>query len=207
MTTETAPNPSRRRLLSGFALGGAAAAGGIVGATATSAGASSLSSSDLTFEVACLGDTWREAMQGNPGDDADFRAPFCVEGWIYPEGTIKGDGFVPTADGSIGRWICRGYVIIDSTRVEPHTASHQDYIFGEITEQNPLPTSMLSSDGLEGANRRDVFGTRAVVGGTGDYFGATGQVTQQHFADNTSLFFDGSLSPCFRFVFDLRLPD
>lgn len=207
MTTEIAPNPRRRRLLGGFALGGAAAAGGIVGATATSAGASSLSTSNLTFEVACLGELFREAVGANPADDGGFRVPFCVEGWIYPEGTIKSDGFVPTADGSIGRWICRGYVIIDSTRSEPHTSSHQDYILGEITEQNPFPSTMLSSDGLEGSNRRDVFGTRAVVGGTGDYLGATGQVTQQYFADNTSLFPDGTLSPCFRFVFDLRLPD
>lgn len=204
----TAPNPSRRRLFTGFALGGAAAAGGIVGATATAAGASSFRDEQLVFEVACNGDLWREGVRANPADDGDFRAPFSVEGWIYPEGTIKGDGFVPTPDGSIGVWFCRGYVVIDSTRAEPHTCSHQDYMFGEITEQQPFPTTMMSSTGLEGTLIRDIINTRAIVGGTGDYLGATGQVTQQYISDNTTVLNGiGDPAPCFRFVFDLRLPD
>lgn len=201
------PNRSRRRLLSGFTLGGAAVAGAAIGATATAAGASSFTEEQLVIEVACLGDTWREAVRANPSDDGDFKAPFSVEGWIYPEGTIKGDGFVPTDEGNIGRWICRGYVIIDSTRAAPHTSSTQDYVFTAITEENPFPTDMMSSIGLEGTNHREIIGTRSVVGGIGKYMGATGQVTQEWFADNTTLFAgDGLPSPCFRFAFDLLRP-
>lgn len=200
-------NPGRRRMLSGFTLGGAAVAGGVVGATASAASASSFDEDQLELEVACLGNTWREGSRANPADDGDFRAPFSVEGLIYSAGTILGDGFVPVTEGSIGRWICRGYVIIDSTRSEPHTTSHQDYLFGPVTEQDPFPADMLSSVGIEGTNHRDVIGTRAVVGGIGRYKGVTGQVTQEWFADNTTLLSGLEIpSPCFRFRFDLLQP-
>lgn len=208
-TTEADPalrDRSRRRLLEGATIGGAAVVGAVVGATAGAAGASSFDTTNLEFEVACVGDTWREGLSANPADDGDFRAPFSVEGWMYPAGTILGDGFVPSVDGSIGKWFCRGYVLVDSTRSEPHTHSHQDYFFAEVTEQDPFPASMLSSAGLEGTGRRDLKNTRAVIGGTGDYLGATGAVTQEYIADNTTLFAgQDELAPCFRFVFDLRL--
>ncbi len=203
------PNPSRRRLLSGFSLGAAAVAGGAVGATATAAGASTgLSTDSLTLEVALIGEMWREAVKANPADDGDFRAPFSVEGWIYPEGTILGDGFVPTAEGSIGRWICRGYTIIDSTRPEPHTSSNQDFILGAITPENLFPEDALHTVGIEGSVIKGAMMHRSVIGGSGQYGGATGTATQEFFATNTSVFADGTNDPgpCFRFIFDLRLP-
>lgn len=201
------PRVKRRQLLTAGGIATAAIAGGAIGSAASAAEAS-VTSDAVEIEVACLGQTWREAVKANPSDDGDFRAPFSVEGLIYPAGTIQGDGFVPTAEGSIGHWICRGYVILTVSRIEPHTSSHQDYLFGLITEQDPFVPDGLSSDGLEGTFHRDRIGTRAVSGGFGEYFGATGQVTQEYFADNTTILADGSgdLSPCFRFNFDLRLP-
>jgi hypothetical protein len=41
-----------------------------------------------------------------------------------------------------------------------------------------------------------------VIGGTGEYLGATGVVTERFFATNTSTFSDGSPGLCFNFDFD-----
>lgn len=198
------PRTSRRAVL---AAGGAALAGGAVGLGIGRAGAASAEQATTVVEVACVGETWREATPANPGDDGDFRAPFFVEGIIYPEGTIAGDGFIPTNEGSIGQWFCRGYVMVNATRPEPHTSSHQDLHFGTITEESLFPTTMLSTVGLEGTDSREQFSTRAVVGGTGDYLGVTGQMTQRFFATNTSILPGPNIpSPCWRFEFDLRYP-
>lgn len=201
----------RRGLLGGLALGSVAVGAGVVGGLAgdTLAGASVYRKRRLTVEVACLAELWREAVKWNPLNDGDFRVPFVVEGWIYPVGTILGDGFRPVPEGSIGRWFCRGSVVIDASRPEPHTTTHQDFIFGTITPATLFPTDTLATAGLEGTLDRDQLATRAVIGGTGEFLGATGQQTQQLIATNTSLFADGTNEPgpCWRVEFDLRILD
>lgn len=200
----------RRGLLGGLALGSVALGAGVVGGFATDAVAGSVyRKRRLTVEVACLAELWREAVKSNPATDGDFRAPFVVEGWIYPEGTILGDGFRPVPEGSLGRWFCRGSVIIDAVRPEPHTTTHQDFVFGTITPEALFPTNTLATAGLEGTVDRAQRATRAVIGGTGEFLGATGQQTQQLIATNTSLFADGTNEPgpCWRVEFDLRILD
>ncbi|MFN0029922.1 MAG: hypothetical protein ACKV2O_22440 [Acidimicrobiales bacterium] len=162
--------------------------------------------SQLIVEVACLGELWREAVKWNQADDADFRAPFVAEGWIYPEGTILGDGFRPVPEGSIGRWFCHGTVIIDSSRPEPHVATYQDFLFGTITPEALFPRDTLATAGIEGTDDRTQSAVRAVIGGTGEYLGATGQQTQRMIALNTSPFAGGTgdQSPCWRIEFDRR---
>lgn len=200
-----APDVGRRRLLRGLALGGVAVGGGIVGAGAAVATTNDAWKREtVRFDVACLGHLWRWADISNPENDADFRTPFLVEGWIYPEGTIPGDGFVPTPERATGHWFCRGWTAIDDNRSEPHAASNHDYIMGEILEDRLFPPDTLASTGLEGTNGSQV-GVRAVIGGTGKYLGATGEVRQINNGFNTTVFADGSGDNAPNFVFEIDL--
>ena len=183
---------------------------GVVGGFASRAGAGNgFHRKKLVVEVACLGELYREGTKSNPANDADFRAPFIVEGWIYPEGTIKGDGFIPREEGSIGRWFCRGSAIVDASRGQPHTYADTAYCFGKITTENLFPRNSIHTTGLEGTIDRSQTCWRAIVGGTGEYVGAIGEMGERIIADNTSPFADGTNdpSPCWRCEFDLRIPD
>lgn len=215
-TAETAQDSAddgihRRGVLRGLALGTVAlGAGALGGVGAARAGvASSFRQRRVVVEVACLGELWREAKRGNPADDGDFRGAFSIEGWIYPEGTIKGDGFIPREDGSIGRWFCWGAQLIDSSRPEPHTSSQTMYVFGQLRADNQFPRNSLQTVGLEGTLDRSQTCWRTVVGGTGEYVRATGEMSEVVIATNTSLFVDGTNdpSPCWRCEFDLWVPD
>lgn len=211
MTVETGPiDPGRRRLLRGLVLGGVAVGGGVVGAGAAAAATNGggWRRETVTFDVACLGHLWRWSDASNPANDADFRTPFLVEGWIYPAGTIPGDGFVPTPERAIGHWFCHGWTAIDVNRSEPHAASTHQYIVGEMLHDRLFPPDTLSSTGLEG-NNSDQVGIRAITGGTGKYLGATGQVRQINNGFNTTVFADGTddNAPNFIFELDLLQPD
>jgi hypothetical protein len=209
-TEESGQDLGRRRLLTGLAVGGAVVVGGVVGGVASAAVASGGSRRESReFDVACLGETWRETAARNPADDADFRFPFLVEGWIYPQGTIPPDGFVPVESGSVGRWFCRGWILVDGSRPEPHIASVQEYVFGSISQERLFPPDNLTSSGLEGTFLTDQVAARAVIGGTGIYMGAMGQVLQAPNGFNTSVLSDGTgdNAPNFRFTFDLLLPN
>ncbi len=205
------PSFGRRGLVGGLAIGSIAVGAGAVAGFGASkaAGASGMRRSRLTFEVACLGATWRESSRANAANDADYRVSFGVEGFVYPVGTILGDGFVATADASIGHWFCRGFQLIDGSRGEPHAQSHQDFLFGAIRPDDLFPRDTLASSGVEGTLARDQTAVRAVVGGTGEYFAAAGEQRQTLIATNTSVFADGTNdpSPCWRIEFDLRLFD
>jgi hypothetical protein len=209
MTEEDTPDIGRRTFLTRAAVGGAAVAGGLIGAGATAVAASSpWRRESLVLEVACRGDRWRESVLGNPSDDSDFHRGFTVEGWMYPEGTIPVDGFVPTPDGAIGQWFCRGWQIVDAGRAEPHVNSIQDYLFDLVVPDRLFPRDVMHSNGLEGTED-DQIGYRSITGGTGTYLGASGEVAQRITGVNTSLFADGSgfNAPNFRFEFDILLPN
>ena len=202
MTNADGPkDPGRRTLLTGLAAGGVA--GGIAGAAAATAIGSSggLRRQQLSVDVACLGHTWRDVVPRTPANDADFRAPFAVEGWIYPAGTIPTDGFVPTENGSIGHWFCRGWLVLDGDRPEPHASTIQEYVFGSISETRLFPPDAMTSSGLEGTFT-DQSGTRPIIGGTGEYMGAIGQVIQTNNGTNTTVLDDGSGDPAPNFIFN-----
>lgn len=209
MTDMNPQDPGRRRMLRGLAAGGVAVGAGVVGAgAAVAATGGGWKRETLIFDVACLGQFWRWSELANAADPADFRSPFMVEGWIYPEGTIPGSGFVPTMDDAIGHWFCRGWTMIDGSRGEPHANSIHEYIFGEITEESLFPTDSIASTGLEGTLTSQV-GTRPIIGGSGKYLGASGAVRQFQNGFNTTVFADGSGDNAFNFRFemDLLLPD
>ena len=84
----------------------------------------------------------------------------------------------------------------------------QCFVLGVIGGEEVFPPDMLSSVGIEGSDDRTKKAKRAVIGGTGRYLGATGQVFQQLIALNTSTFWGTSdLAPCWRMTFDLRVLD
>lgn len=219
---------SRRDLLKGATfLGAGVAAGAVAGGVAgASAGGGSPSRKRFSFEVACLGDTARvvahpvlsdaAAMDVFDGssfqsffggrDASDLRgSPWWVEGWIYPTGTIRGDGFIPTEEGRIGSWFCRGHMLISADRPDPHVATVQEYYFGGL-EQDPLGSEMLISQGVEGRNAETWSAVRVVAGGTGRYRAARGEVTQTQISINSIPMPPGPGSPNFRFDFDVDIP-
>lgn len=198
-------DPSRRRLLTGLAVGGAVVVGGVAGAaTSALAAPTGYRRESLSIDVACLGHKWRNNAPVMIEGPDDFRSGFSVEGFMYPAGTIPEEGFVPTRDGAIGQWICRGWVVIDRDRREPHATTVQEYMFALITPDELFPTTSITSSGIEGTSGPQIS-TRAVIGGTGRYMGATGQVTQRTHGTNTTVFFDGSGDNAYNFIFDFDL--
>lgn len=207
---DVAADQGRRRLLGGLAVGGAAVVGGVAGAGATRAFRGGLVRQRLAFDVANRPDLWREAevmpVDGSAVPEGENRRTFCVEGVIYAEGTIPdGPGFVVTLDDAIGRWFCRGWLIIDDNRPEPHMNTDQQYFFGAVDPTEMFPTDTLMSSGVEGALSDTWQTVRAVTGGTGRYLGATGAITQRQIGTNTIVVDDFS-GPNFRFEADLLLP-
>lgn len=201
----------RRRALTRLALGsGAVVAGAIGGAVATGVSGGGWKRHDVAFDVACLGETWRDSTPNWAENESDFRgAAFSVEGWLYPIGTIPepGDGFIPTSEGAIGRWLCRGNVLLYAERPEPHVQTSQEFVFGFMTPDQLFPDDLISTSGIEGTLGNQVA-TRSVIGGTGRYLGATGDQRQITNGFNTSQFADGSgPGQNFQMVFRLLLPD
>ena len=197
----TSPKVNRRGLIGGLAIGSIAVGAGAVGAVASRASArSGFRRERLVVEVACLGELFRYNTRANAKDDADTRGAFIVEGRLYPEGTIKGDGFIPREEGSIGRWFCRGAFIVDGSRPQPHTYADTMYVFGRITKDALFPRDSIQTNGLEGTDDRTQICWRSVVGGTGKYMGASGEMGERFFATNTSASLDGKddSSPCWR---------
>ena len=204
----------RRRAISRIALGGGAAIAGAVGGVAASASgvaAGGWKRETVDFDVACLGETWRDSLVNWAENDSDFRgSPFAVEGWIYPAGTIAqpGDGFVPTSDGSIGRWLCRGAVLVYADRLEPHVQSNQEFVFAPMAGDRLFADDNISTSGIEGTFLTDQVARRSIVGGTGRYLGAGGLQRQATNGFNTSNFADGTgNAPNFTMTFELIIPD
>jgi len=186
---------------------------GTVGLTAASTGASlavaapaAASTKTVTYDVACLLNTFTPIVaEGSTDPSSNFRGTtFFVEGELYPAGAIA-DGatnFDPASVPAIGHWMCRGWFINrtgragEADRPEPHVVTHQEYLIGRISEGNLFPVDQLSSSGLEGDNSGR-SATRSVVGGAGMWQAATGSVVQHVIGTNTTT------GPNFRFVFDL----
>jgi hypothetical protein len=105
---------------------------------------------------------------------------FITQGYLYPAGTLtNGTGVLP--DGSpefpdkvIGEWTCRGWFIADGahTTSGPILISTQLYNFG-----GAWGDATLASEGYE-LPEAGVVVERAVIGGTGPYAGARGEVRQ-----------------------------
>ncbi len=131
---------------------------------------------------------------------SDLRgASFYHEGLVYPAGTIPAP-----KDGRdvnwkfeaqpIGTFFDRGWVVINNKadapyvpRKDPHLLSHTDYYLGGVvTPENMTPPDMIATVGLQHHNGGTASFLRAIVGGTGKYATARGQIVQTHWGNNTS---------------------
>jgi hypothetical protein len=159
---------------------------------------------DVVLDVACLGDTFAPDMGAALDAGAgDLRGVgFFVEGLIYPSGTIpSGPGFDPASEDAVGTWLCRGWLMLHGGRPEPHVVSTQEYMLGIVSPSNPTPRNQLVSSGTEGGVPKAV---RSVIGGTGRYRRARGEVVQHLIGTNTTVLnVLGMPAPNLRFVFEL----
>jgi hypothetical protein len=198
-------------------LGGAAVAGiGVVGGAIAGAGVAAAQSSDgvarretTIIDIACDGRTFREQSYPSEAeglDSTDRRgSPFSVEGWIYPADTVS-EGFIVTEDASIGRWFCAGFTIRSPERDEPHINAQANFVFGTIGGDTLFPATTLVTFG-HGGTGSDELSHLAVIGGTGDYLGVSGQAVRWNVGkNNTTLFGSTFPSPNFRYEFDLLYP-
>lgn len=202
----------RRQLLGRAIWGTAAGAAAITtGVTLTASPAAAANEKTVTFDVACLLNTFTPILA--PGADPnDPNAPFTnwlgtvffVEGDLYPAGTIPPgvSDFDPGAHTPLGHWLCRGWFINRTgrpglaDRPDPQVVTQQEYLLARFTADDYFPVDQLVSSGLEG----DLAGrpsTRSVVGGAGRYHGANGSVVQHTTGGNTTG------GPNFRFDFTL----
>jgi hypothetical protein len=136
----------------------------------------------LTVDVALDGNTYRQ----NDVDPSEGTATFSrgdtlvVDGTIYPghtlpSGTANND---PNAPGGIGKMICRGAYLEGSP--ELNTAPFLTF----VTELYLLPdhTKSLIADGF-GPNT-GVSARRAVLGGTGQFKDAVGELREENLGFN-----------------------
>jgi len=139
----------------------------------------------FTIDVALDGATY---VQNNvdPNEKLPAFSPgdtLVVHGTIYPGGTLK-PGIQdndPNAPGGIGKLICRGVFLVSSQDVgAPFTT--------DVSEIYLLPdnTRSLVADGL-GPNT-DVTAQRAVLGGTGSFRDAVGELHEKNIGSNATGF-------------------
>lgn len=193
-------DPRRRQILGASAL---LAVGGLLWKPQPAAAEGLGRGSSLVVDVACLGNTLALNFAGGlDPEGGDFRGvSFSVEGALYPAGTIlPGPGFDPDSKESIGHWLCRGWLMFHPGRPEPHGITTQEYLLEVISGDAPSPVDTLVSSGVEGGAERF---TRAVIGGSGRYGRAQGQVVQETIGTNTTILnVFGAPAPTFRFHFD-----
>ena len=175
---------------------------------------------NLDFDVAQDGNTFKVVAMENdfpPFDTFDSfinalgetevhpgqGATFSVLGIIYPAGTLQGGAISGTnADGSpafpelvLGSWNCRGWFILSGlpgttgiqllgTQVWMFDASHSEF-GGQTIVTDGIDLSIEEVD-------LDVAFKRAIIGGTGEFNGATGEQTMTNFGFNDSFGFDST---------------
>jgi hypothetical protein len=114
---------------------------------------------------------------------------FITRGYLYPAGTLKGDGDGVNKDGSpqypekvIGEWICQGYMINEAahTKTGVWVFSTQFFQIG-----NTPGAETIVSQGYELADV-GVAISRAITGGTGQYKDARGSGEQTMLGLNAS---------------------
>ncbi|HVN45572.1 MAG TPA: hypothetical protein VMT66_09980 [Steroidobacteraceae bacterium] len=124
----------------------------------------------------------------------------------------------------LGHWLCRGWVlfngsttpykdskgtVIDTTRMQPRLLSEQTFVFGRFDAAHLSPDMLLTSGPENGLDPDTDRVVRAVVGGTGRFKAARGEVTQTRIGRNTSalrsLSAIGVGAPNFHFAFDIKV--
>jgi hypothetical protein len=150
----------------------------LVTPSVTQADTTSLVILDVAFDGATF-----VLNQVTPGAPAIARGDtFVLNGKVFPDGTIpSGGGFDPNSSGSIGNFVCRGSSLFNAAEIAagaaPFIATTQAFLLDG--------GSALATEGLE-AGVSPI--TRAVIGGWGQYSGATGEVTLELLGFNVTGF-------------------
>jgi len=161
------------------------------------------SAEPFVVDVALDGRTWRNDDGSNPFYPAfsgvlSRGQTFIVSGKIYRGFTLheggdfngSGNPAGPETPRSIGTWVCRGAFNLDIGQIAageaPHVTSTQVFTFDS--------GNTIVSEGPEGG----ATVLRAIIGGTGRYRGAGGEVTETPLGVNTTNLFNVR----FRFVVD-----
>lgn len=146
------------------------------------------SEKNFILDVACNGSTLAPPVFPIPRGDVAV-----VTGTIYPEGTLPSgvSTFDPSAPGGKGTWRC-----LFASLAEPPIAGAITYYFAlvENGEENMLLVQGLNSHVPTGSVPR----IHAIVGGTGKYEGANGEVREDVIGSNASGCFN------LRFQFSLK---
>jgi hypothetical protein len=107
--------------------------------------------------------------------------PFIVDGKIFPGGTLETGSGVgdPNQPGSIGSWMCRGTFTSTLATEDIGFDTVQMFQFGDGNN--------VWTEGLEGGlGKIGVTTHRTIVGGTGRFKGAEGEVTQEALGTNVT---------------------
>ena len=199
-----AANLDRRQLLVRALFGSVGAAAGL---TALPSEAEANGRRRVVFDLAILGHTFTTILA--PGaTDTDptnlFGSTVVAEGALYRGGTIpRGAMNWDLASATpIGHWFLRGFYITrtgrpgEEDRTDPVAIVHSEYIIGRITPDNPIPADQLTTSHLASPT---TTGRGSVVGGTGRYFGARGEVFAANIGSN--------ITGVPNFVLDFRLEE
>jgi hypothetical protein len=183
--------------------------GSVGAATALAAFPSEAESSGrrkVVFDLAILGHTFTTILApGATGTDPTnlFGSTVVAEGALYRGGTIpRGAMNWDLASATpIGHWFIRGFYITrtgrpgEEDRPDPVAIVHSEYVIGRITPDNLFPADQLTSSGL--ASPTTTRGRNSVVGGTGRYSGARGELFFANIGSN--------ITGVPNFVLDFRL--
>ena len=137
----------------------------------------------FTLDVAVLHPTFAivpGAIFGETGASTQRGTPFIVDGKIFPGGTLhKGAGTGdPDMPGSVGSWICKGIFTSDLGSEDIGFDTTQMFLFNGDHEA-------IWTEGLEaGLGKIGVITHRTILGGTGRFRGAQGEVVQESLRTN-----------------------
>lgn len=146
--------------------------------SATIAAQSSEEAEPLRFQVAEDGNRFKfDDLNLHEDGMPAYGSAFVTQGYIYPEGTLNGtNGVLENGEPEfpelvLGEWTCYGWMIGDGA----HTTTGEWVVSTQIYQFEDGAT--IITNGFEIADF-EVPVNRAVTGGTGEYSGVSGEMTQ-----------------------------
>jgi hypothetical protein len=176
-------NLDRRQLLARAIFGSLGAAAGLAMLPTDAEGATRRR---IVFDVAVLANTFTFIpAPGATDHNTNWRGSmFFVEGNLYPKDTIPigVTDWDPASATPIGHWFGRGCSINrtgrpgEEDRPEPFSIMDFVHVIGRILPDDLFPPDQLMSSGLTGTTDPMQRSLHSIVGGTGRYLSAQGEL-------------------------------